>query len=45
MGCGGFNENGPCRVVCLNIWSLVGRTAWGRIRMGGLVEGALKKLS
>ena len=28
---GGLNENGPCRIICLNIWSSVGGTVWEEV--------------
>lgn len=37
---GGLHENGPHRLVCSNLWSLVGGYL-GRIRTCGLLEGSM----
>lgn len=40
QGVKGLHENGPHRLVCSNIWSLVG-SYMGRIRTCGLLEGGM----
>ena len=38
--CGGFHENGPCRLICLNTWSPVGVTVWEGLGGVALLEEA-----
>jgi hypothetical protein len=37
-GCGGFNEHGPHRLICLNAWSPVSGTVWEGLRGVALLE-------
>lgn len=35
-----MNENGPCRLTCLNSWSLVDETIWEELGAVALLEKA-----
>lgn len=36
--CGGLNEIGSCKLICLNTWSPVNRTVWEELAGLALLE-------
>jgi hypothetical protein len=36
--CGGFDETGPARLICVKAWSIVGGTVWEGLGAVALLE-------